>query len=345
MGQLSSHESTIGVIGCVKCKVLKGEEEEQAFYASHLACESGMANDAAFVKIVKEERQRRDELNEAVRCIEEIAQGNVGDECLTSSALKRTHGEGVEVDLDLSPVRKRIRTLSESETDSSVSDLCINEPLIASSPKKVGLASQSRKWDEAKESESVARELAHRKLLDRFNDMKANFDRVLCERDELRGKVVEIKKLKGKNMEMEECIRSRDSEIGRLKARDVEISKRESELRARVQALEKENEEAKEIGSRLGRRVEELQRKDVDQGKVDAKMKEWMSVNKEQFIEFHIPLTNNELDGPVLHTSSLEETIYCYKLDPTKHNCLHATMKYRGHVETFSVRKKVRKPK
>ena len=52
------HKMVFEVAGCVPClRFCNTMEERTVFYAEHSACPTGKANDAVFVKAVKEQRQ------------------------------------------------------------------------------------------------------------------------------------------------------------------------------------------------------------------------------------------------------------------------------------------------
>ena len=299
-GYGTQHDIMMSIRACIKCKAFQGEDAGEEFYRKHQECESGLVNDAAFVKLVREEWERREEIAKAVAMVEAVVPS---------------------VDLDASlPQSSKRRRLSES--DSSVSDLVVEEaeeigaPVCSSSPSK---------QVQGGERESVSQQLAHQKLLDRFNDLKANYRRILKERDELRGKVGEIRKLKEENLELKAGREMSAKENGDLRRKVDESQKREGELKARIAELERQNREKEEIANRLSRRCEELG-KDREKGDlVESRIREWKKLNEDRYYEFHIPISNSHRDGEVLYTTSLDESIYCYKRDPTKDNCLHAT--------------------
>jgi hypothetical protein len=316
-------------VACVKCRVLKGDEDEARFYRVHADCSGGLVTDLRFTQLIVEERERmlaieregkaenvveNDELAKAVASLE----GEIERKRVLES------DDEDDVDLDRERVRKRVRKLSSSSSE--VSNIVITDPPKSSSSPKVksgGIRVQSARWLKDEEKRHVSQQMAHELLVNKFESLKKVKDEVVKELDELKKKELKSKEVADENIRMRRCVTDLKNKTRELEEKNDACEKRASAAERRMRDAEAKFEEMMKEMSVLRARNVELERTVARRGderqayeKLERMRDEWERVNEDRLFEFHIPIRDNHLAGEVLVNQSLDESILCYNGHP-----------------------------
>ena len=372
----ADHMVILSRVACVKCRVLLVVGQEAEFYLRHGECTGGLVTDLRFVELMNAEKERM--FGKEAKNVVENASGNVVENA-SGNAVENASGNAVEnevenavaglkadkwrkrvfesddeddVDLDRERVRKCVRKLSSSSSE--VSNIVISDPPKSSSSPIVkggGVRKQSARWDEDMEKKHVSQQAAHALLVDRYESLRKVNERTLSELSELKMKELKCKEVADENIRMRRVVKELKENVRVLEDENDEREKRTSAAERRMGEAESKYEELMKEMTVLRARNAELERSVSRQGderesfaKLERMRNEWNRLNEDRMFEFHIPIRDNHLAGEVLVNKSLDESIVCYHGHPSK-KCLHATLRMRGHLHKFSIRKPARLPK
>ena len=160
----------------------------------------------------------------------------------------------------------------------------------------------------------------------RTRTLESKLKRAVTERDDARRKVLELRRYKERNDELESRLQTVESDRKEEKA---ELEAKRSESAELAAALRKEKAESEAKDSEM-----EWLRRQL------AELSVWKG--KRESLNFHIPLKDNRLYGEPSHTKTLDETECCF-LDPERRiGCLHLHLDIKGETENMTIRRKTR---